>query len=236
MRTMEEKTNQSLILDASVAITLRRDILGATQDKFPALVGNDLQWPIMGADRIQNLRPHTKASPKFSFDDDDNQDSDERSLKSYWNSIRSRYQTRKLDISSLSVSQMIGLPLNWTVININVTEDKSMLFVTRQEGGDIPREPLIFCIPLKGRRDNGSGEDEEENLTFGDALEEFNDIVKLSDEGTKAAAHIKDDQEARATWWKQRGELNARMRELLENIEFCWLGAFKVCGLRFAPS
>lgn len=207
-------------------------MLSTIHYKFPATVGDDLHWPLPGVDGVRLPQPQIQA-PSVSSDDEP--DPDEASLKEYWNSIRTRYLKHTLDIPSLSASQMIGLPLNWTIINISITEDKSMLFVTRQEGGENLREPLIFCIPLKGRRDNGSGEEEEENLTFDDALEEFHNIVRLSDEGTKAATHIKDDQEARATWWKQRGELNMRMRELLENIEFCWLGAFKVRRL-FLPN
>jgi separase len=51
----------------------------------------------------------------------------------------------------------------------------------------------------------------------------------LSDQGTKDAIHVKpDDDEARAAWWKQRAELDSRLKTLLENIEFCWFGAFKV--------
>lgn len=200
-------------------------MLSTIHHKFPAPVGDDLHWPLPEVDGVRLPQPQIQ-TPSVSSDDEP--DPDEASLRECWNSIRTRYLKHTLDIPSLSTSQMIGLPSNWTIINISVTEDRSMLFVTRQEGGETPREPLIFCIPLKGRRENGSGEEEEENLTFDDALEEFHNIVRLSDEGTKAAAHIKDDQEARATWWKQRGELNTRMRELLENIEFCWLGAFKV--------
>ena len=53
--------------------------------------------------------------------------------------------------------------------------------------------------------------------------------MKLSDEGTKEAAHVKpDDNEARAAWWRRRAELDARLKNLLGNIEFCWFGVFKV--------
>jgi separase len=209
-------------------------MLEAIQHKFPYQPTDDLQWPLLNSDGVSLPRPQPKVPRQLSFVDDLDSDEDESTtsnspLAEYWNAVRTRYQSRILDPSSLSTSQMIGLPSNWTVIHINVTEDKSTLFITRQEGGEDCRSPLIFCVPLKGRRDSGNGQDEEEHLTFENALDELKDVVRLSDEGTKSAIHIKaDDQKARTSWWKTRVELDTRMRELLENVEFCWLGAFKV--------
>jgi separase len=207
-------------------------MLEAIQHKYPPRLTDDLSWPILNSEGISAPRSQPKIS-HLSYDDaldeEDGSSLGESPLTAYWNDIQTRYQSQVLDPASLSVSQMTGLPSNWTVVHISVTEDKSTLFITRQEGGETCRSPLIFCVPLKGRRDNGSGEEEEEHLTFENALNELKDIVRLSDEGTKSAIHIKaDDREARSAWWKTRMELDTRMRELLENIEFCWLGAFKV--------
>ncbi|KAJ6597043.1 cysteine peptidase C50 [Mycena vulgaris] len=221
------------LLDVSTAITLGREMLEAIQHKFPALsVADDLQWPLATRNgsplpRLQNNGPsrftlNTSFGSELDVSDDEI-DVDEKSLQDYWESVRSKYQSQAPDISTLSASQMSGVPPNWTVVHISVTDDKSTLFVTRQHGGDFKAAPLVFCVPLKGRRDD----EEDEHLTFEDALREFKDIVKLSDEGTRGAVHVKDDPEARARWWKERTALDTRMRELLENIEFCWLGAFK---------
>jgi separase len=66
-------------------------------------------------------------------------------------------------------------------------------------------------------------------LGLQEALTELFEIVRLSDEGTRNAKHVKkDDPAARAAWWKERVALDTRLKTLLENIEFCWLGAFKV--------
>lgn len=96
------------------------------------------------------------------------------------------------------------------------------MFVTRQRPS---KDPLIFYIPLKGRRETI----DDEHLTFDHAIAELNDIIRLSDEGTKQAASVRNDRETRAAWWASRSALDRRMKELLDNIEFCWLGAFKVC-------
>jgi separase len=221
-----------------MAITLRREMLEAIQHKFPVFPSSDdLQWPPITPNGSPLPRPINRTQTRFTLndplmdsDDDDGDTFDENSLKKYWESIRAKYQSHTIDAPTLSSSQTSALPPNWTVVHITVTEDKRALFVTRQRGGSDPDgDPLVFCVPLKGRRENAVGQEEDEHLTFEDALGELKEIVRLSDNGTKDAIHIKgDDQTARARWWKERGDLDTRMRELLENIEFCWLGAFKV--------
>ncbi|KAJ7741576.1 cysteine peptidase C50 [Mycena maculata] len=218
------------LLDVSTAITLSREMLEAIQHKFPApTVADDLRWPLATRNGSPLPRVQSDTPPRFNssfgseLDVSFEIDIDESSLQDYWESVRSKYHSQAPDISTLSASQTTGLPRNWTIVHISVTGDKSTLFVTRQYGGDVKADPLVFCVPLKGRRED----EEDEHLTFEDALREFTDIVRLSDEGTRGAAHVKDDAETRARWWKERTALDTRMRELLENIEFCWLGAFK---------
>lgn len=224
-------------LDIAAALTLRRDMLEAIEHKTLRQAPDDLQWPILSEDgeclpspstsNVDKGRRFALAPQSDSEDEDSNAKAD--ALKNYWNSVRTKYKGQLLTSSVLAKSETTELPDNWTIINISITPDKATLFISRQESGPDSPEPLVFCIPLKGRRDHGSGEDEENHLTFDAATEEFRDIVRSSDECTKSAITIKaDDDEARSNWWKQRGALDVRMRELLENIEYCWLGAFKV--------
>ncbi|EDR03672.1 uncharacterized protein LACBIDRAFT_307113 [Laccaria bicolor S238N-H82] len=221
--------------DVSTAITLRREMLESIEHKFSALqMSDDLQWPLITSDGTPRPRPKIERPGRFNVDlesdDDDAEDSalrEETLIQAYWTSIREKYRSQRLDVQSLSTSETGDLPENWIVININITDDKSALFISRREGGVEGNQPLVFCVPLKGRRDNGD-DDEEDHLGFDDAIGELREIVRLSDEGTKTAVNIKsDDKEARVNWWKLRGDLDTRLRELLENIEFCWLGAFK---------
>ena len=100
-------------------------------------------------------------------------------------------------------------------------------------------ETLIFCIPLKGRREPDSEEEGEETeplpvaeggqMGYKEVIWELNEVIRLSDEGTRGAVNVdKTDKHARAQWWKERSDLDKRLKTLLENVEFCWLGAFKV--------
>jgi separase len=215
-------------------------MLEAIHHKFPRTPGiDDLQWPLITTEGVMvppsvstNFTARRHINVPVDVEDEDDEDTLEvraaSPLKMYWESVRTRYRSHSLNPSVLSTSQTEKLPSNWTVIHITVTEDKNTLFVSRQEGG-ADGTGLVFSVPLKSRRDNGSGDEEDEYLTFDSAMHELREIVRLSDEGTRTAVHVKtDDDEARAAWWKVRAELDSRLKNLLENIEFCWFGAFKV--------
>ncbi|KAI0324727.1 hypothetical protein GY45DRAFT_1357090 [Cubamyces sp. BRFM 1775] len=215
------------LLDASTVTTLRREMLDVIRHKFlSANAMDDLQWPLITPNGSP-LPPQPKAKPATRFshsilsDSEDDEPMDDVDLKSYWESIAKRYESQCFDVAKMSVNQADQLPPHWTVVNVSITEDRHTMFVTRQCAG---RKPLIFCLPLKGRREG----QEDEHLTYEDAIRELREIIRLSDEGTRQAADVKkDDRNARVAWWKTRTELDTRLRELLGDIEFCWLGAFK---------
>ena len=91
--------------------------------------------------------------------------------------IQDRYHSLLNHPLTDPLSKMADLPGNWTVININITADKNTLFCCQCEGGERSSDPLIFCIPLKSRRDHGNGNDNEEYLTFDGTLQELQDII-----------------------------------------------------------
>ncbi|KAG8894550.1 hypothetical protein FRB99_001141, partial [Tulasnella sp. 403] len=212
------------LLDVSAAVTLRRELLECIDNKFrDANMPDDMAWPMMNA----NGSPLPPSAPGrkrllFTEESEDDEPDDEGNLQAYWQSIKRRYRGESMDPAGLASPLVDQLPANWTVVNISVTDDKRTLFVSRQRART---EPLIFCLPLdrQGRRE---GEDEENHFSYEKALEEFNDIIRLSDESTKSAKDLADKQ-ARVEWWAERTKLDLRLKELLENIEYCWLGAFK---------
>jgi separase len=156
-------------------------------------------------------------------DDENDEQSEDFLLAEYWESIRSKYQQLPLDLAGLARSKVDTLPANWTAVHIYLTEDQNTMFVCRQRAN---QPPLLFSLPLKGRRET----EDDEHLTFQDAIAELREIIRLSDESTKSAIHVKgQDQSARAAWWAERTALDNRLKELLGSIEFCWFGAFKVC-------
>lgn len=211
----------------STSITLRREMLEAIKHKFIDRINvSDLQPPriTLNGTPIPPTEPPKPSRRGLFLDQEDEPDSialgDMASCKAYWKSVAARYQSHVFDESGQPTASRPPLPKNWSVINISVTEDKNMLFVSRQQAD---RQPLVFCLPLRGRRED----EEDERLTFADAMDELKEIMRLNDEGTRGAANVKNDRAARAAWWAARGALDQRLRDLLGNIEFCWFGAFK---------
>lgn len=204
-------------------------MLEAIPHKFADVNADDLRWPLMttdGSSPAVDLRRRNPsgASITSSFDSGDDDDDTQRS---YWTALEKKYTSLVLSPSSL-VETTPKLPYNWTVIHITLTPDKSSMFISRLHTAS--SQPVLFCVPLRGRRD--TDDDDESRLMLEDALNELREIVRLSDEGTRRAAHVKsDDLQGRAGWWAERAALDKRLQALLENIEFCWLGAFKVRGV-----
>ncbi|TFY60535.1 hypothetical protein EVJ58_g5088 [Rhodofomes roseus] len=216
------------LIDMSTSITLRREMLEAIKHKFvDCMNADDLQPPriTLNGTPIPHVEAPKPSRRNLFIDPEDEPEQiipdSTASLKEYWKAVAVRYQSSIFDESGQSATGRPPLPKNWSVINISVTEDKNMLFVSRQRTG---REPLVFCLPLRGRRED----EEDQRLTFSDAMDELKEIMRLNDEGTRGAANVKkNDRAARAAWWAARGALDQRLQDLLGNIEFCWFGAFK---------
>jgi separase len=195
-------------------------------------VGNvdDMRWPSMDKNGVplppapsKNHKKRSKIRQLRFESDDEGSDEEENDsmLKEYWASVGERFSEPLLDPENPTPNGVEGLPEHWVVVHMSITEDNSAMFVSRQQTG---REPLVFCLPLKGRRES----EDDAQLGFDDAVDELADIIRVSDESTRGAGRVaKDDRDARAAWWAERGALDKRLKALVENIEFCWLGGFK---------
>ncbi len=203
---------------------MQKELTESIQYKFPELGLDDLQWP-----SFVPLHPVGRARSKTTIQnifDESSEDEDESegvvNMRKYWEGVLDRHNRQVLIKQDGPNAELDKLPHNWAVVSISLTDDKSTLLLSRQRAN---KEPFVFCIPLRGRREN----DEDEHFTFDDAVAELKDIIYCSDEGTRQASQIdKEDKEGKAAWWAERKRLDERMKSLLENIEFCWLGAFKV--------
>lgn len=212
--------------DASSAITLRREMIEAIHYKLHGLnATDDLQWPLVAPNGTRLLPQdivRTRMQNMFQDLCDEDADGHDSRLTEYWERVLRRYDDRFAVPPQISSNSNRALPRNWIVINISVTEDKGSMFISRQCAD---RAPIIVCLPMTSRRDNH----DDEHLTLDGALHELQQIIQLNDEGTRGASQVdKDDKAQRAAWWGARNALDNRLRALLENVEFCWLGVFKV--------
>ncbi|QRW18740.1 cysteine peptidase C50 [Rhizoctonia solani] len=205
------------------ATTLRREMLDAIANKDKTkLGGDDIVWPAINEDGMPCDKPTKQPRGLFAADESSEREdleSDDEVMRQYWDFIKAKYSSLSFDAS---MSQQINLlPKHWTVVTINVTDDKTALIVSRQRPD---HQPVIFCLPLDRRGREG---DDEEQFSYDDAVEELTSIIETSDRITHEGVNIEGNKQAIADWWSERTALDQRMRELLENIEFCWLGIFK---------
>ncbi|KAL5499098.1 ESP1 [Sanghuangporus vaninii] len=215
----------SHLLDMACSITVRRELIDAISFKIPdPLAQDDMRWPSEGSLSTQRRRDKPKGRGIFddlSDDDDGERSLNDNKLREYWDYVLKKHQSEAFVQAENIKSEIDDLPEHWMAITISLTSDKNALLLSRQRP---KKEPMVFCVPLKGRQD----EDEDGHFSFDNAMAELSDIIRLSDDGARGACQIKsDDKEAKVAWWASRKQLDQRMKDLVENIEFCWLGAFK---------
>ena len=111
------------------------------------------------------------------------------------------------------------IPKSWTAISIALSDSRNELSITKLEAG---HSPFVLRLPL-GR--NNSIDADEEVFGFEQGHSELLEIIDLANESSHEARNMVG-REAKIVWWEERGALNARLRDLLENIEKVWLGGF----------
>ncbi|KAF2709617.1 hypothetical protein K504DRAFT_467582 [Pleomassaria siparia CBS 279.74] len=112
------------------------------------------------------------------------------------------------------------IPEQWTAVSLALNEECDELYITRYESGQTP-----FVLRLPMARHTNRDADEEE-FTFDNGKQEFEEIIELSDFSTRSAKDV-TSREARVQWWEGRNALDNRLRDLLINMENIWLGGFK---------
>nr|XP_018264106.1 uncharacterized protein I303_03986 [Kwoniella dejecticola CBS 10117]OBR86264.1 hypothetical protein I303_03986 [Kwoniella dejecticola CBS 10117] len=211
------------MLASSSAITLQRELLEAIDCKFVDIVNADLTWP-----SFVNTDKETEQAQGMDVDKLDDSievvtedlDDHDGKLRSYWDIIKAKYSANPI-VSTDPVALDI-LPTEWSVISINVTDDRNTMFISRHQRN---HQPIVFCLPLdrQGRRE---GEDDESLFTFDSAINEMKDIIDRSNDTARTAKGVVT-REDKIAWWEERFRLDAKMKALCESIEFVWLGAFK---------
>jgi separase len=210
-------------LDLGAVVTLRRELLENIDSKLASITKSDLEWPTCTQSEEQAAHL-VIVSPLSRFDPRaDEFDHQGKLDRKYWSLLQTRYLS---EISEASWSEALKkLPNYWTVVSISLADTKDALFLSC---GRARHQPIIFRIPI-GRANRKENSDITGELSFETAKKELSDIIKSSAQNGKRAGQVADQGKSiRAEWWAERKNLDERLRTLLENIEFCWLGGFKV--------
>ncbi|KAL0264698.1 separin protein [Diplodia seriata] len=112
------------------------------------------------------------------------------------------------------------IPQGWTAVSLSLNEAQDELYITRY----VPwQSPFILRLPMAR---HNSRDMDEEIFGFEEGKAELKEIIELSDFSTR---HVPDlsKKGAKTGWWAEREALDARLGDLLANIENIWLGGFR---------
>ncbi|OJD32025.1 cell division-associated protein bimb [Diplodia corticola] len=112
------------------------------------------------------------------------------------------------------------IPQDWTAISLSLNEARDELYITRYAPW---QSPFILRLPMAR---HNSRDMDEEIFGFEEGKAELAEIIELSDFSTR---HVPDlsKKGAKTAWWAEREALDARLGDLLTNIENIWLGGFR---------
>ncbi|RKO91964.1 peptidase family C50-domain-containing protein [Blyttiomyces helicus] len=113
-----------------------------------------------------------------------------------------------------------SLPDHIVAVSLSVDREAGDMYVTRLACGVVP---VVMRLPLKRQ---ALREGEEDGLGLDEALEELRDVVERG-AGMARGGDACKTREERVQWWKERKELDERLRALLGKVETVWLGGFK---------
>ena len=112
------------------------------------------------------------------------------------------------------------IPPSWNIYSVCLSESAEEMIITKIRSKNTP---FVLRIPLK--RQNLMDRDDE-SFTFQDAHKELQDIIDLANHSSQSAGDL-SRRGAKTEWWDARSALDARLKDLLNNIEGIWLGGFR---------
>ncbi|KAK9446764.1 peptidase family C50-domain-containing protein [Limtongia smithiae] len=135
--------------------------------------------------------------------------------------------TSVFDLNEFQAEYVDILPQSWAAISISLCENSENLIISRFEAH---ASPLLIRLPINR---HNSRDPDEESFQFQDALAELRDIIMRNNETTQTSRKLvaqtgsEGNKAEKQKWWSDRRALDARLKDLLTNIEYCWIGGFK---------
>ncbi len=126
----------------------------------------------------------------------------------------------KFELSTFQAEFIDIIPQDWNVVSMTLSQERDEILISRMHSG---HTPFILRLPLN--RHNSLDQDEE---TFGydQGKAELQDIISLANVSTSTSLSL-SHKGAKTEWWEGRARLDARLKDLLTNMENIWLGGFK---------
>jgi len=109
---------------------------------------------------------------------------------------------------------------SWTLLSMSLNESQNEFHVSRLRSG---QTPFVISIPLNR---HNSRDTDEDTFGFDQGKAEMLDIVNLANYSTHDAPDP-SQKGAKTKWWEARAALDARLKDLLVDIEGIWFGGFR---------
>ncbi|KAL8952719.1 MAG: hypothetical protein Q9222_001368 [Ikaeria aurantiellina] len=113
------------------------------------------------------------------------------------------------------------IPQDWQVLTISLSRGQGELLVSRIRSG---QNPFILSLPLN--RHSSRDPHEDGLFSFFQAKRELQEIIALADNTTHSTQDT-SGKGAKLSWWEKRTALDARLKDLLINMENIWFGGFQ---------
>lgn len=134
--------------------------------------------------------------------------------------VQSKEDDLTLDASQFQKDYIDIIPAHWSVISIGLSDNSEELFISKLQAG---QSPFILRLPLSR---HNSRDADEEIFDFKQGQAELLEIIDLAN-FTAHDARDMTRKGAKSRWWAEREALDARLKDLLINIENIWLGGFR---------
>ena len=125
-----------------------------------------------------------------------------------------------VDLATFQADCIDIIPSNWTAVSISLSHSLEDIFICKIRSG---HAPFVLRLPLSRQ---SSLDCDEEVFGFQQAKGEMRDIILLANSSAGGVDDIAC-RGARAEWWNTRQRLDARLKDLLNNIQNIWLGGFR---------
>ena len=125
-----------------------------------------------------------------------------------------------LELSTFQAEYIDIIPQDWNVVSMNLSQERDEILVSKIRSG---QTPFILRLPLN--RHNPLDQDDEV-FGYDQGRAELRDIVSLGNSSAHSAQDF-SQKGAKTEWWETRATLDARLKDLLTNMESIWLGGFK---------
>lgn len=112
------------------------------------------------------------------------------------------------------------IPASWLTISMTLSESREEIWVSRVCSG---QEPLVLKLPFKRE---SIADCKGRLFDFDQGKSEMLDIIACANSSAHHGGDL-SQKGAKTKWWNTRSALDARLCDLLTNIEQIWFGGFR---------